>query len=877
MSLHQTLSRRRLAIKYCGLFAAVIGIVWGVTLKELSRDRSDRIHDAEVATSYQAQTFAENASATIKRLDALLLELRTTWRFDPGNFSKVVALRQLDMADIGFQISVIGADGKLVYSSIPGASPGIYLGDREHIKVHANHQEDKLFISRPIEGKISGKASIQFTRPILDGGNYKGTVVVSVSPHSFISINSHLDLWDGDVLSIIDQDSVFFGRFPDTDKWVGKQLAWLPFLSADAPVRGNYQRTSQTDLVDRIYGYYSLREYGLNFIVGRSLNKIISEQEEHNILDISGAFIISIISSILIFISYRSSLLRNNFIHELRIAATTFESQQGMVVTNADNIIMRVNRAFTETTGYAPEEVVGQTPRILKSGKHDENFYRAMWDSIKRTGGWQGEIWDRRKNGEIYPKWLSITAVRDAEGNVTHYVSAHADITERKKAEDRINYLAFFDQLTCLPNRPLLLDRLHQALADSERSGWYGAVLLLDLDHFKILNDSRGHAEGDALLQQVAKRLVDTVRTSDTVARLGGDEFVVVLTGADGGSLADAAVQFEGISQKLIGVLAQPYTIGSGPFHCSASVGITLFKGSASSPEDLLKQADLAMYQAKNAGGNSFAFFDRTMEIIAQDHARIEADLRAAINEKQFELFFQPIVDGSSHKIIGAEALIRWNHPTRGMVSPAEFIPHAERSGLILPLGSWVMENACEHLAGWAIQAELSHLVLSVNVSAKQFQEQDFALQVLAILDRTGAKPQQLKIELTESMFASDFEAIAAKMTSLQTQGITFALDDFGTGFSSLSYLSRLPLDQLKIDRSFVAGIEVGDANVAICASIIGLARNLKLNVVAEGVETKAESYFLADVHRCDLLQGYMFSRPLPKGAFEDLLVKQPL
>ncbi|HIJ62175.1 MAG TPA: EAL domain-containing protein [Rhodospirillaceae bacterium] len=462
-------------------------------------------------------------------------------------------------------------------------------------------------------------------------------------------------------------------------------------------------------------------------------------------------------------------------------------------------------------------------------------------------------------------------AVREAQMAEQHR------LLERKKAEERINDLAFFDQLTRLPNRPLLLDRLRQAMADSDRSDRYGAVLMLDLDHFKVLNDTRGHAEGDLLLQRVASRLIEAVRTADTVARLGGDEFVVILTGINENSLADAAVQVEGIAQKIVSVLGQSYALPSATFHCSASVGVTLFQGEAISAEDLLKQADMAMYQSKNMGGNSFTFFDRNMEIVALDHARAEADLRSALAEGQFELYFQPLIDGRSRNIIGAEALIRWNHPTRGMVSPAEFIPHAERTGLILPLGSWVMETACDHLAAWAERSEMSQLVLSINVSAKQFQAPDFARQMIAILDRTGANPHRLKIELTESLFAGNFDDIVAAMSMLQERGITFALDDFGTGFSSLSYLSRLPLDQLKIDRSFVAGIEAGDANVAICASIIGLARNLKLKVVAEGVETEAEAYFLAAVHRCDMLQGYMFSRPIQRLAFEGLFTDKAM
>ncbi|MFA7282184.1 MAG: PAS domain S-box protein [Sterolibacterium sp.] len=490
---------------------------------------------------------------------------------------------------------------------------------------------------------------------------------------------------------------------------------------------------------------------------------------------------------------------------DLRVAAAAFDSQEAIMVTDASAVILKVNRAFTESTGYTAEEIVGQTPRLLKSDRHSEDFYREMWDSISRTGSWKGEIWDRRKNGEHYPKWLTISAVTGEDGAVTHYIGTHFDITERKKAEQRINDLAFFDQLTGLPNRTLLLDRLKQTMAASSRSGNYGALLFIDLDNFKTLNDTLGHDMGDQLLQQVAMRLKLCVREGDTVARFGGDEFVVVLSSLSS-SMKDAASSTEVVAEKILAKLNQPYQLGSVPHKSSASIGATSFLGHTAPIDELMKQADLAMYKSKAAGRNLVRFFDPTLEIAVKERVALEEDLRRALDEKQFLLHYQAQIVNES-RVTGAEVLVRWQHPGRGMVSPADFIPLAEDTGLILPLGQWVLETACNQLAAWSCQPEMAHLTVAVNVSAHQFRQLDFVDQVLALIERTGVKPQQLKLELTESMLVHNVEEIIEKMILLKTKGVGFSLDDFGTGYSSLSYLKRLPLDQLKIDKSFVRDV----------------------------------------------------------------------
>lgn len=560
---------------------------------------------------------------------------------------------------------------------------------------------------------------------------------------------------------------------------------------------------------------------------------------------------------------------RKKAAEQLLIAATAFESQEAMMVTDTNGIVLRINKAFAETTGYSPEEIVGQTPRLLRSGRHDEAFYRQMWESINLTGAWQGEIWDRHKSGNQYLKWLTISAVRNAEGGITHYIGTHYDLTERKKAEERINALAFYDQLTNLPNRILLVEHLNRSMAASLRSGSHGALLFIDLDNFKTLNDTQGHEMGDLLLKQVADRLKQCVRGEDTVARQGGDEFVVLLSDLGTGE-PEAASTAESIAEKILEQLNLPYQIGHFSHHSTASIGVTLFSGNQSSVDDLMKQADLAMYRAKGAGRNIVRFFDPAMEAIVKVRAELEDDLRQAIDKKQFLLHYQPqVVDDG--RITGAEVLVRWQHPLRGMISPADFIPLAEDTDLILPLGQWVLETACRKLALWSTRPETAALNIAVNVSAKQFRQPGFVDQVLAAVKQSSADPRRLKLELTESLLVDNIEEIIEKMHRLKAKGIGFSLDDFGTGYSSLSYLKRLPLDQLKIDQSFVRDVLSDPNDAAIAKTIVTLGQSLGLAVIAEGVETQAQRDFLANAG-CYAYQGYFFSKPLPEELFEQFL-----
>ncbi len=497
----------------------------------------------------------------------------------------------------------------------------------------------------------------------------------------------------------------------------------------------------------------------------------------------------------------------------------------------------------------------------------DRANYRDAWSVALKGGAFDLE--HRILVGQQV-RWIRQKAEfeRAADHMPLRALGITQDITERKQADERIAELAFYDQLSGLPNRTLLRDRLKQAIAVSQRDESFCALLFLDLDNFKSLNDTLGHDVGDVLLQQVANRLMGCVRAGDTVARLGGDEFVVMLAGL-GMNEPVAMIAAEAVGEKVLDAVSQPYQIHDHAHRSTCSIGITLFGGGhAESMEEPLKRADLAMYQAKAIGRNAVRFFDPNMQAAVSDRVALEKDLRAALVNEEFLLNFQPILNAEG-VVTGAEALLRWQHPVRGAVAPAEFIGAAEETGLILPLGHWVLCRACQQLTIWNKQPELAGLTLAVNVSVRQFRQPDFVEQVLDALAQAGASPNQLKLELTESLLVSNFEDVIAKMSRLRAHGVGFALDDFGTGYSSLSYLGRLPLDQLKIDRSFVSSIESDAHAVAICSATISLAHSLGLKVVAEGVETSAQREMLCLGHSCDYLQGYLFSRPLPIDQFE--------
>lgn len=558
--------------------------------------------------------------------------------------------------------------------------------------------------------------------------------------------------------------------------------------------------------------------------------------------------------------------------NELRIAARTFESQEGIFVTDAQWRILKINQAFTRISGFEPADLHGQRPPRHITPTQNLDFFKKIQATLDELHYWHGELWNVRKDGSIYPMMITLTAILDEQAKLTNYIGSFTDISRNKGYEAEIRNLAFYDSLTQLPNRRLLMDRLTHLISISQRNQSQSAILFIDLDNFKTLNDTRGHDAGDLLLIETSQRLSSCVRESDTVARLGGDEFVVVLEGLSE-QRDEAMRQADRIAEKIRQILSEPYQIADFEHHGSSSIGVCMFSGGDTTVKDLFKRADTAMYEAKSAGRNAVRFFDPAMQAILVVRMMMESNLRVALSQQQFELHYQCQVN-TDRKLIGAEALLRWRHPDRGYISPADFIPLAEETGLIIGIGNWVLETACAQLKQWEQHASTAELNLAVNVSAKQFQQSDFVEQVTAMVRRHAINPARLKIELTESTVLDNVDATTEKMSQLGKIGIGFSMDDFGTGYSSLAYLQRLPLDQLKIDRSFVRDLSEDENDATIVRTIISLGVNLGLHVIAEGVETEAQHNFLL-AHHCHAFQGYLFSRPLPLRDFMLLASQQ--
>ncbi len=554
-----------------------------------------------------------------------------------------------------------------------------------------------------------------------------------------------------------------------------------------------------------------------------------------------------------------------------RLTQQVFENtSEGILITDADQKILEVNHGFEEITGYAREEVIGRTPGFLNSGRHDPMFFKAMWDAVNQHGKWEGEIWNRRKSGEIYPEWLSLSAVHDENGTVTHYTAVFTDITARKESEQRLHFLANHDALTKLPNRTLLQERIEHALRIAQRQQKQIAVLFIDLDRFKIINDTLGHHAGDQLLQEAADRLRDCLRDSDTIARQGGDEFVVLLEdfGYDEQYLA-------AVARKVLAALAQPFLLLGQEVFISASIGISVYPRDGQDMHVLLKNADIAMYRAKEQGKNTFQFYASESNIHSFERLALENSLRKALERGEFVLHYQPKVDLASNLVVGAEALVRWKHPDLGMVSPAQFIPLAEETGLIVQIGEWVLFEACRQNRAWQ-EAGLSLITMGVNLSGGQFRDQGLRNMIASALAQSGLQPSYLELEITESMIMQNPEQAVAILQGFREMGMNTSIDDFGTGYSSLGYLKRFPLDALKVDRLFVQDVP-GDADDSVITqAIIALAHSLGLKVVAEGVENEAQLNFLRN-QGCEQVQGFIFSKPLPADAFATLLERGPI
>lgn len=589
--------------------------------------------------------------------------------------------------------------------------------------------------------------------------------------------------------------------------------------------------------------------------------------EQHRTQMVSAILALSIISVLTILLFGYNRRLHDSheklqdYNESLRIAAVAFDTQEAIFITDSSERIIRVNNAFTRVTGYSDKEAIGKTPRILNSGKHSKQFYKNIWLELKANGYWQGEVWNRRKNGDIFPVGQTITTIKDEHGEITHYLSTFDDISVFKENEERIKKLAFYDPLTGLANRRLLHDHLKQARAHSTRKKDFFALLFIDLDHFKTLNDTLGHDYGDQLLQQVARRLTETVREGDTVSRTGGDEFIILLEEL-GETQEEAAQNAKATAGNLLTQISVPYFLKGHEYPISASIGISLYTDHTETIEEMMVRSDLAMYQAKSSGRNAIRFFDLSMQESIQHRSKLETELRQAIQQEQFVLYYQPKLNAEEH-ILGYEALIRWNHPQQGILAPSAFIDIAEDSGLIVDIGQWVLKQACLQLYLWSQTEKTKHLSIAVNISEQQLRRDNFVELVTQVIEISHCSPSKLQLEITESLLMKEMKTSIDKISQLRALGITFAIDDFGTGYSSLNYLKKLPIDWLKIDQSFVNDMLNDPQDEAIVKTILALSETLGLTVIAEGVETEQQKKHLIELD-CPILQGYLFDKPKP-------------
>ena len=856
-----------------GMFATLM-----MTAYQLWSSYRDALASAETTRRNLAWVLEGHLDATLRRTDTVLNALVRTLPHAAYQPRQAPAYRQeinreLDLRLDNFPevaaLRVWDAAGDLLYTSggMPSVAPKI--AERPSFRTLKGDASAGRVFSEVITSQVSGQRGFVVAYAVRDAaGGFLGVVAALIDLGYFESVFKSLSLGEGGIVAIRRTDDFkLVMRWPPAPQEINRTLRpGHPhrMTIATGQLSATVEASAQADGQLRYFNLQRLQNYPFFVLVGQTPETVLADWNRRLDITLLMGFCLLYLLFWMVGRLWHTEQHRLATDAQIKLLASVFDnSGEAILISDARNRIVEVNPAFTLITGYAAEEVRGRNPSLLASGRTSPEDYRQMWHAINEDGLWQGEIWDRHRDGHVYPKWLTISTIRDVAGNLSHYIASFTDITARKAAEERIHYLAHHDPLTRLPNRTHLQGRLEQAIVAARRDSSRLAVLFIDMDHFKNINDSLGHHVGDGLLVEVAVRLRQSVRESDVVARLGGDEFVVVLTDISHDTVA-------AVVGKLLKNLARPYAIDDHTLHSTPSIGISLFPEDGADVETLMKNADTAMYHAKEAGRNTYQFFTAAMNESATERIVLEGNLRRAIERDEFVLHYQPQIDVASGRPCGVEALVRWQHPERGLISPLKFIPIAEETGLIVQLGEWVLDTALGDLSRWRT-AGLDGIRMAVNLSAHQLRDPQLAPRIASLLALHGLRGGDLELEITESVAMKNPQGTIRLLTHLRELGIELAIDDFGTGYSSLAYLKQLPLDRLKLDRSFVMDIEQDPNDAAISAATISLAHSLGLSVVAEGVETASQYDFLKGLD-CDVVQGYFFSRPLPAAEVEAFL-----
>lgn len=863
------------------LIATVLALnlfIFGLLAYALDAAKDRKEEEVRTTVENLVLLLDQSVTASIREIDLSLREiqvhlersLRHSATLDRAETGELIGFHQTWLSQIA-EIRVTDATGAVILGSGVTPETRVTYSDRDFFAAHQHDHDDRTLASKLLYGRIAETWIVVFSRRYdLTDGSFGGVVTAAVPVAYFNKLLSGLRLGERGIALIRDLDMTLIARFPELDAPAGRvghrggsrELADIVNSGVQAQ---SFYSARTADGITRINAYRKLASMPAFVVVGWGEDDYLVQWRD----DLRKAFMLSLLFFVVtVFAAWLLWRLVNaNARANERSRILLQNASDGIHITNLDGNVVEASDAFCRMLGYARGEVIGMN--VLQWDAHfsAEALQRLNARLLGSTEVHTFETSHRRKDGSQFPVEITSFAL-EVDGRSVLFNSAR-DITARKSSEEEVRKLAHFDPLTGLPNRRMLMERLATAHDDCVRQGSRGALLFIDLDNFKAVNDTVGHHEGDRLLEEVAQILLKCVRKEDTVARLGGDEFVVMLENLSE-QIEDAARVADAIGSKILHALHKTFQLGSSEHRVSVSVGVTLFGELPDEPiDEPLKRADLAMYQAKLAGRNALRFFDPQMQADVRARAALEAGLWSALEKAQFCLHYQPQV--SAGRVVGVEALLRWNDPERGMVPPAEFIPLAEENGLIIPLGRWVLETACAQLARWADDPLTASLSIAVNVSARQLRQDEFVDEVLGILRRSGANPMRLELELTESTLVTDIERIIVRMEALKAAGVRFSLDDFGTGYSSLAYLKRLPLDQLKIDRDFVRDILIDPNDAAIARMISVLADTLGLSVIAEGVETEAQRDFLAQ-QGCRAYQGYLFSRPLPVDELERFL-----